>query len=173
MRFCPFCGSVLRIDDIGGILRLHCSSAACPYVFWDNPVPVVAAIVELEGNVILIQNKGWPTHIFGLVSGFLEKGETAEDAMLREIREELNLKGEQTQFIGLYSFFAMNQLIIAYHVEASGHIEMGEELADFRIIPPHLLRPWDFGTGPAIRDWLASRTTNHENNKEKRSNDRT
>lgn len=172
MRFCPLCGSMLRTGDIDGAPRLHCSSEECPYVFWNNPVPVVAAVVELDGNVILIQNKGWPGHIFGLVSGFLEKGETAEDAILREISEELSLKGEQVHFIGLYPFFAMNQLIIAYHVEASGRIEVGKELADFRIVPPHRLRPWDFGTGPAVRDWLASRTTKQETNKETPTYDR-
>ena len=40
---------------------------------------------------------------------------------------------------------------------ASGEIALNEELAEFRLIAPEKLRPWDFGTGLAVRDWLARR----------------
>ena len=76
MKFCPECGSDLAEREIDGMARLACTSPECPYVFWDNPVPVVAAIVEHSGEVILVRNAGWPEKMFGLVSGFLEKGET-------------------------------------------------------------------------------------------------
>jgi hypothetical protein len=39
----------------------------------------------------------------------------------------------------------------------SGEIVLNEELAEFRLIAPEKLRPWDFGTGLAVRDWLARR----------------
>ena len=117
----------------------------------------MAGIVELDGNIVLIRNRGWPENIYGLVSGFLEKGETPDTAILREVKEELDLRGEILQFIGYYSFFRMNQLILAYHIKANGTITIGEELADIRIVQPDRLRPWDFGTGPAVRDWLESK----------------
>ena len=50
-----------------------------------------------------------------------------------------------------------NELIIAYHVPASGEVRLNEELADYRRIAPEKLRPWDFGTGLALRDWLKTR----------------
>ena len=157
MKFCPQCGRELAVVEVDGKPRPKCTSTSCDYVFWDNPTPVVAAIVELDDAVILVRNKGWPDKMYGLVSGFLEKGETPKTAILREVKEELGLEGESVHFIGYYSFFARNQLILAFHVRAQGEIVIGPELADIKSIPPDKLRPWPFGTGLAVRDWLEAR----------------
>ena len=153
-RFCPRCAQPLVAGEHGGAARLAC---ACGFVHWDNPVPVVAAIVEHEGAVILARNRDWPEKMFGLITGFLEKGETPEAAVAREVREELSLDALATHFVGLYPFERRNELIIAYHVPAAGVVRLNEELADHRRIAPEKLRPWDFGTGLALRDWLARR----------------
>jgi hypothetical protein len=50
----------------------------------------------------------------------------------------------------------MNQLIIAYHVCAGGVIHLGEELRSYKLVPRRALKPWPFGTGLAVRDWLAA-----------------
>jgi NADH pyrophosphatase NudC (nudix superfamily) len=156
-RFCPLCAQPLAPGEQGGAQRLAC---ACGYVHWDNPVPVVAAIVEHEGAVILARNRDWPEKMFGLVTGFLEKGETPEAAVAREVKEELSLEASAADFVGLYPFARRNELIIAYHVPATGTVRLNEELADYRRIAPEELRPWDFGTGLALRDWLARRAQN-------------
>jgi NADH pyrophosphatase NudC (nudix superfamily) len=143
---------------IEGKGRLVCSSDSCNYVFWDNPIPVVAAIVELGGNVVLARNRLWPEKMFGLVTGFLEKGEKPESAVLREVKEELGLEGTATKFIGYYSFFEMNQLILAFHVMAQGSVTLSEELSEVRYVSPEKLKPWPFGTGYAVKDWLERRT---------------
>jgi NAD+ diphosphatase len=157
MKFCPECGGDLTVAEIDGVQRLSCGSGTCSYVYWENPTPVVAAIVEHHGNVVLVRNKGWPEKMFGLVTGFLEKGETPDDGVLREVREELGLEGRIESFIGYYSFFQMNQLILAFHVKAEGRIVLGEELEDIKPVPPERLRPWRFGTGYAVMDWLKKR----------------
>lgn len=154
MKFCPFCGSELKPVAIDRKTRLACTSESCDYVFWDNPTPVVAALVERDGQVVLVRNRAWPEKIFGLVTGFLEKGETAASAVLREVREELGLAGDIVDFIGFYHFFEMNQLILAFYVQVRGEIVLGDELVEMRLIPPERLRPWSFGTGPAVQDWL-------------------
>jgi NAD+ diphosphatase len=156
-NFCPQCGSPLQNTEVNGHPRRCCSAAGCAYVHWDNPVPVVAAIVELDGAVILARNQGWPEKMYGLITGFLEKGETPDQAILREVREELGLSADTARFIGYYPFFEMNQLILAFHVAAKGEIVLGEELADIRRVPVERLKPWTLGTGPAVRDWLAAR----------------
>lgn len=134
--------------------RLAC---ACGYVHWDNPVPVVAAIVEHEGAVILARNRDWPEKMYGLVTGFLEKDESPEAGVKREVKEELDLEPLGASLVGLYPFARRNELIIAYHVPAAGAVRLNEELADYRRIAPEKLRPWDFGTGLAVADWLARR----------------
>jgi NADH pyrophosphatase NudC (nudix superfamily) len=157
LSYCPKCGSTLVQAEVSGRSRLKCAAPACDYVFWDNPVPVVAAVVELDDKVILIHQKGWPEKWVGLVAGFLERDETPEEAILRELREELGLEGEIAGAIGHYSFFQANQLILAFHVIARGEIVLGDELDNYKLIPPEKLRPWALGTGPALRDWLASK----------------
>ena len=145
------------IVKIEGTKRQKCPS--CEFTHWDNPVPVVAAIVENNGKVILIQNKGWPKEWFGIVAGFLEKNETPEQGALREVREELGLEGEIVSFIGHYTFERMNQIISAYHIHADGEIKIGEELETIKALLPKEIIPWEIGTGPALKDWLASRNT--------------
>ena len=158
LKFCPHCADPLAEDTIAGRPRLGCRRAGCGYVFWDNPLPVVAALVERDGFIVLARNHAWPEKMFGLVTGFLERGETPEEAVAREVKEELALDASAVSLIGIYPFQRKNELILAYHVAAAGEIELNEELAEFRLIPPENLRPWDFGTGLAIRDWLARRT---------------
>ena len=51
----------------------------------------------------------------------------------------------------------MNQLILAFHVRAEGRIVLGEELVEFKAVAPERLRPWKFGTGYAVMDWLEKR----------------
>lgn len=157
MKFCPACGSALVPSIQEDRTRLICSSESCGHVFYDNPVPVVAALVEHGQTVLLVRNKGWPDKWYGLVSGFLEKGETPEEGVLREVKEEVGLRGEIISFIGAYAFLEMNQVILAYHVRAHGEIVIGEEIAGVKAVPPDKLRPWPLGTGHAVRDWLAAR----------------
>jgi len=154
-KFCPQCTTPLINTEIEGISRLKCPS--CDFVHWDNPIPVVAAIVEHEGKVILTRSKGWPEKWVGIVAGFLEKNETPEQGALREVREELGLEGEIVSFIGHYPFELRNQIIFAYHICAEGEITLGDELESIKAVPPEEVRPWALGTGPALKDWLAAR----------------
>lgn len=157
MKFCPKCAAPLAPKISGGRERLSCSAEGCDYVFWGNPVPVVAAILEYKTEVILVRNVGWPLEWYGLVTGYLEANETPEEAVLREVKEEMGLEGKVISLVGAYSFSRKNEVIIAYHVKGSGEILMGEELADYKLVPPAKLKPWPSGTGHALRDWLRSR----------------
>lgn len=159
MKFCPRCATPLVPREAGGRSRLACPAESCGFVFWDNPLPVVAAIVEHEGAVVLVRNHGWPEKLFGLVTGFLERDESPEAGVLREVKEELGLDAEVVRLVGAYAFPQRNELIVAYHVRATGPITLGEELAAFKSIAPEKLRPWDFGTGLAVRDWLAGQSS--------------
>lgn len=157
LKYCPQCGGALAAVEIDGFQRMACPDPECGYTFWFNPTPVVAGLVEYEGDVLLIQNKDWPPGWWGLLTGFLEKDETPGQGMLRELREELGLEGEIAGLIGLYSFFRMNQIIAAFHVRAWGPITVGDELNGYKAVPIDKLRPWKGATGKATADWLAAR----------------
>lgn len=154
-KFCPQCATPLEAVEIDGRERLKCPS--CDFIHWNNPTPVVAAIVEHEGKVILTRNKGWPEKWLGIVAGFLEKDETPEQGVLREVREELGVDGEIACFVGHYAFELRNQIIFAYHVRIEGEITTGDELESIKAVSIEDVRPWDIGTGPALKDWLANR----------------
>lgn len=124
---------------------------------WDNPLPVVAALVEYEGRLVLARNAAWAEGKFGLVTGFLERDESPEAAVAREVKEELDLDARSVALIGVYAFPIKNEFILAYHVQAAGRIRLNEELAEIRLVEPDRLKAWDYGTGHAVRDWLAGR----------------
>lgn len=154
-QFCPQCGSKLVLQQRDGSDRMACVADNCGYVFWDNPVPVVAAIVEYEGKVLLAHNSAWQHDFYALITGFLERGESPEDAVVREVKEEIGLDVVITEFVGNYTFIQRNQLLIVYSVQASGEITLGDEIDRIKLLPHSDVKPWPLGTGPALRDWLA------------------
>ena len=156
-RYCPLCRAELALGQHGGRPRLAC--AACGFVHWRNPTPVVAGIVERDGRVVLVRSHGWPPTWYGLVTGFLESGEKPEQAVVREVEEELGIAAHVTAYIGAYPFERLNQIIFAYHLAGSpGDIRLDTtELAAHKEVPIAHLKPWPQGTGPALNDWLLGR----------------
>lgn len=145
---------------VGELGYNYCQSADCDYIQYNNPTPVVAAIIEYgENNVIVAHNRMWPKGWYGLITGFLEKFEHPDECVLREVKEELGLDAEVIQFIGHYSFKRMNQIIIAYHLRANPNqnILLEDELDDYKVIPFEKAKYWPAGTGYALRDFLVSR----------------
>ena len=159
-KFCPRCGATLVSKEQHGKQRRLCEASGCGFVHWGNPVPVVAAIIEHEGQMLLARAKDWPEKMFALVTGFLEAGETPEAGVLREVKEETNLDVRSATLVGAYEFLRMNQVIIAYHVVARGEVKLSPELVDWRLYDLHELKCWPAGTGYALADWL--RTRGHE-----------
>jgi NAD+ diphosphatase len=158
-QFCPRCAAPLVQRTLQNESRSVCS-ANCGFIHYDNPTPVVAAVVEHNGMVVLAHNRAWPPTMksfYGLITGFLERAESPEQCALREVKEELDLDGTAAALIGVYAFERMNQVIIAYHVPANGTITLNEELDDFRHVPLHECKAWSSGTGLALRDWLRSK----------------
>ena len=161
-RFCPQCATELAAidadEDGGRKTRLRCP--ACAYTHWNNPTPVLAAVIELAdrgGQLLLARNAAWPGKFFGLVTGFMEAGETPQEGVAREVAEETSLAVESLAIIGAYDFQRMNQVIIAYHAVARGEVRLSPELAEYRLFAPQDVRCWRAGTGYALADWLRSR----------------
>ncbi len=163
MKFCPQCATPLawitQAEDGGDRQRLRCP--ACGFTHWNNPTPVLAAVVECVdrgGQLLLARNAAWPGRFFGLVTGFMEAGETPEQGILREVAEETALQaaGSPT-LLGVWDFQKMNQLIVAYHVPAQGPIVLSPELAEYKLFAPHEVRCWPQGTGQALATFVRSR----------------
>lgn len=159
-KFCPHCATPLVLRNgpqFGGLPRQVCPSETCGFVWWDNPAPVVAALVEYRSSIVLTRNHAWAAGNFGLITGFLERDEDPVAAVQREVKEELDLDAASAALIGVYPFTRKHEVLIVYHVVADGEITLNEELAEYRLIAPEKLRAWDYGTGLAVADWLARR----------------
>jgi len=158
MNFCPECASALQLKRVDGVERKTCVAPGCGFVQWDNPVPVVAALVEYQGKIVLARSAQWPEGLFSLVTGYLERNETAAEAVLREVKEELGLDGTVRGFLGCYSFFEKNQIILAHWIVASGEIGTGNEIAEVRLLSRDELKLWPFGrlaiTSAVVKHWL-------------------
>jgi len=157
--FCPQCATPLafitQAEDGGDKVRLRCP--ACGFTHWNNPVPVLAAVIEYAGQILLARNAAWPGKMYALITGFMEAGETPQEGIAREIAEETNLRTESLDLIGVYDFQRMNQVIIAYHAVCHGEVRLSPELVDYRLYSPQSVKCWPAGTGYALADWLKSR----------------
>ena len=161
-RYCPQCAhelAAITLDEDGGPKeRLRCPR--CGFTHWNNPVPVLAAIIECadrEGRILLARNAAWTGRMFALVTGFMEAGESPEQGIAREVAEETSLRVESTSLVGVWDFQRMNQLIVAYHVVARGEIVLSPELAEYKLFAPGDIVCWPAGTGHAVAAWLRSR----------------
>jgi len=161
-RFCPNCATELQLlsadEDGGPKQRLRCP--ACRWTHWNNPTPVLAAVIECadrDGRLLLARNAAWPGRMFGLITGFMEAGETPQEGIAREVAEETSLAVDTLALIGVYDFQRMNQVIVAYHAVARGEIVLSPELAEYKLFAPADVKCWRAGTGYALADWLSAR----------------
>lgn len=156
------CGTALQslsmAEDGGDKVRLRCP--ACGWTHWNNPTPVLAAIVECVdqgGRILLARNAAWTHRMFALITGFMEAGESPEDGIRRELLEETGLETLDATLVGVHEFLRMNQVIITYHLRARGEVTLSPELAEFKLFAPQDVRCWRAGTGLALAQWLRSR----------------
>jgi NAD+ diphosphatase len=158
-NFCPQCATPLAFitlaEDGGDKERLRCPT--CGYTHWNNPTPVLAAVIEYQGQILLARNAAWPEKTYALITGFMEAGETPQEGITREIAEETSLTTTALNLLGVYDFQRMNQVIIAYHAVCHGDVQLSPELVDYRLFDLADVKCWPAGTGYALAEFLRSR----------------
>jgi 8-oxo-dGTP diphosphatase len=101
--YCPRCGTLLERRHVDDRERDVCP--ACGFIFYRNPVPAVGVLVALDGKVVLVRRRYEPrAGCWALPAGFMELGESAEDAAIRECHEETGLLVRVDHLLGVYSF---------------------------------------------------------------------
>lgn len=100
-HYCHFCGGKLQRKFVDGNHRLYC--AGCDQPLYENPVPATCVVVTAEQSQILLVKRsvepklGW----WCLPGGFMELGETPQEAALRELLEETGIAGRIDRLIGV------------------------------------------------------------------------
>lgn len=130
-KYCSRCGSALVLTHYEGKKRLVCKS--CGTVLYENPLPSVVGLNLNERDEILLVRRSIDPGkgIWCLPGGFIEKGETAEEAVIREIKEETNLMAEVEDVIDVCSQingFYGDVIVIGYEVRVTrGTITPGDD----------------------------------------------
>jgi 8-oxo-dGTP diphosphatase len=163
VRYCPRCATELiwRLD--GERERPACP--ACGFVFYFNPVVGAGALVEEDGRVILVRRRVEPkAGYWSLPAGYVEADELAEEAAIREMREETGLLIEIDGMLGVYSFGREPQtgvlLLYSGHV-VGGELQAGDDAQAVQAFAPDELPSEEqvaFHTHlQALRDWRQAR----------------
>lgn len=154
VRFCPRCAAQARITFPR---ELRCEG--CGYRALWSPEPVAAAIPrDDDGRIWLLRrtlHEGAGRWTFP--GGFVELGESVEDAALRETREELEMEVELGDLVGVYSRATERTVLVVFHARALGIARETAEASEVRAFAPGEL-PWDelafWSTEAALRDAL-------------------
>ena len=156
LRFCPRCGATPEIDFPRS---LRCPS--CGYASFYNPKPVAGAIPrEPNGRVWLLRRGFDPAAgLWTFPGGFVDLGESVEDAARREAKEELEVDIELTALVGVYSRPEDRVLLVVYAATLTGDPRPTDEAPEVRAFAPADV-PWDelafWSTEQALRDLFDS-----------------
>ena len=155
--YCPRCGSNLFL--IGNHPSGHRHCPECGLTDWRNPLPVAGTLIVRDGRVLLTRRPSDGARGAGLWAypgGFVEVGETAEEAALRETIEEVGLEARLTGLVAApYTERDPSTFIVVYRAEADGEPRPGPEVAEARWFAPDEI-PWSElafeTTAAALRD---------------------
>ncbi len=154
-RFCPLCGHPLHSQMIKSFEpeRLVCSH--CGYVFYLNPKVAVGTLGTLDGRIILLKRGIQPAYgRWVFPGGYVDRGETVEEAGIRETKEEVNLDVRIESLLNVYSYPERPVIVIVYAVSVvGGELDAGDEALEARTFAPEEI-PWEELAFPSTRDAL-------------------
>ncbi len=127
-----------------------------------NPFPTVDIIIELDGGVVLVERRN-PPRGWALPGGFVEIGETVEQAAVREAREETGLEVELTELLYVYSDPRRDPrhhtLSVVFAARGRGNPRGGDDAQSARRFSLDELPPLVFDHGLILEDYLRWRQT--------------
>jgi NAD+ diphosphatase len=138
-RFCGRCGEGTERSTTERVRTcVKCGHGAYPRLS-----PAVIMLVEREGRALLARNARFPMSFFSTLAGFVELGETLEQAVAREVHEEAGIVISDIRYFGSQPWPFTGSLMIGFNAQwESGEIEADPaELADAGWFEPDALPP--------------------------------
>lgn len=117
-RFCARCGNGTVLAK-GGWQR-NCTNEVCKSEHFPRVDPVTIMLVEHEGRLLLGRQPRFPPRRFSALAGFVEPGESIEEAVAREVREEAGVEVRDVSYVGSQPWPFPSSLMIGCHAHAVG-----------------------------------------------------
>lgn len=131
-RFCPRCGGTLEPRSAGH--ELHCRDCGKAQFPRTDPAVIMAVVDDETGEVLLGRQSSWPENRYSTLAGFLEPGESFEDAVRREVLEEVGVEVGRVDYFGNQPWPLPASVMIGFVAHATSreiHVD-GSEIAHAR-----------------------------------------
>ncbi|HEY0684254.1 MAG TPA: NAD(+) diphosphatase [Steroidobacter sp.] len=131
-RFCGRCGSPTQPSDGGHVLR--CSNEACRSQQFPRIDPAVIVLVTDGERALLGRQAAWPPGRYSTIAGFVEPGESLEDAVVREVREETGVEVDVVDYHSSQPWPFPSSLMLGFtaHASSTEIVRVDDELEDVR-----------------------------------------
>ena len=154
-KYCPRCGEAAEVAYPRSITCPHCGYGA-----YYNPKPVAAAIPVTADEHIVLLRRGFDPgkDLWTFPGGFVDLGETVEEAAQRETREEIRADVELTDLVGVYSRATERIVLIVFAASIRVEPQTTAEALQVQAFAPDEI-PWEelafWSTTNALKDFLA------------------
>ncbi len=159
-RFCGLCGSRTRAERAGHLLR--CTHSPCAHEFFPRIDPAIIVLVSDGERALLGRQPTWPPGRYSTIAGFVEPGESLEDAVVREVREETGVEVTRVDYHSSQPWPFPSSLMLGFRATAAAgaEVRVSRELEEARwftreeiasgapLLPPahaisfHLIASW-------------------------------
>lgn len=129
---CPRCGSLT--DPVAAGHARHCPVDGSEHFPRVDPA-VIMLVTDSDDRCLLAHNRQWPRRRVSILAGFVEAGESAEQAVVREVGEETGITVGQVRYLGSQPWPMPRSLMLGFRALASGDLDIHvdrDEIAEAR-----------------------------------------
>jgi len=114
--FCSVCGSPTEVSHAGH--QRDCTNPGCKVSHFPRTDPAVIMLVHKGDSCLLGRTRNFPPRRYSTLAGFVEPGETLEQAVRREVMEEVGIKVGRVDYLGSQPWPFPASLMLGFHAEA-------------------------------------------------------
>ena len=130
-RFCGRCGAQTQSEDGGHVMA--CVNQSCAVKHFPRTDPATIMLVHDGERCLLGRQASWPIGVYSTLAGFVEPGETLEEAVFREVKEESGVEVTNIRYFGSQPWPFPQSLMFGFVAEAiTRELRCGSELEDVR-----------------------------------------